>query len=125
MTYLDTHVVIYLYNGNLKKLSREAARLIEKADQLLISPMVELELEYMYRRDYVRANSAMVVADLRARIGLAICDLPFPLISHESLSITWTEDPFDRMIVAQAAATKSKLITSDAKIRENYPLAVW
>jgi PIN domain nuclease of toxin-antitoxin system len=114
-----------LYHGHIKKLSREAAREIDKADVLLVSPMVELELEYLYRRNVFKANATTILSDLRARIGLNLCELPFALVTHEALSLTWTEDPFDRMIVAQAMAGKGRLVTSDAKMLQHYKKCVW
>ena len=54
-----------------------------------------------------------------------VCDLPFPLVSREAQALTWTEDVFDRLIVAQAAASRSKLISADRLINEHYPQVVW
>lgn len=125
MTYLDTHIVVWLYEGQLKRLSQEAAREIDRAPSLLVSPAVELELTYLHRRSRVKATSDAMINDLRARIGLTVCDLPFPLVSREAQSLTWTEDVFDRLIVAQAAASRSKLISADGLIRERYPLTIW
>ena len=125
MTYLDTHIVVWLFEGRVKKLSREAAREIDKADALLVSPAVELELQYLFRRKRIPADATTILSDLRARIGLGLCDLPFPLVSHQALALEWTEDVFDRLIVAQAAAAKSRLITADALILQHYPKAIW
>ena len=90
MTYLDTHVVAWLHAGHIRKLSREAARVIDKADALLISPAVELELEYLHHRGRVSASATAILTDLRARIGLGLCDLPFALVTHEASGIRWT-----------------------------------
>ena len=125
MTYLDTHIVVWLYEGQLKRLSREAAREIDRAAALLVSPAVELELVYLHRRSSVKASADAIINDLRARIGLGVCDLPFPLVSREAQALTWTEDVFDRLIVAQAAASRSKLISADRLINEHYPHVVW
>jgi PIN domain nuclease of toxin-antitoxin system len=124
VTYLDTHIVVWLYQGSVKRLSQEAAREIDRANSLLISPAVELELEYLHRRSRTDAAET-ILNDLRARIGLGICDLPFPLIAREARSVAWTEDVFDRLIVAQATATRSRLVTADHLILKRYPLAVW
>jgi PIN domain nuclease of toxin-antitoxin system len=51
--------------------------------------------------------------------------MPFPLIANEARQILWTDDIFDRLIVAQASATNSRLITADGVINEHYPLAIW
>ena len=82
LTYLDTHIVVWLYEGQLKRLSREAAREIDRAASLLISPAVELELAYLHRRSRIKASPDTMVNDLRARIGLVVCDLPFPQVSR-------------------------------------------
>ena len=125
MTYLDTHVVIWLYEGKVSQLGRDAARLITQSESLLISPTVELELAYLYNRGIVTVRAADIIADLRARIGLTTCDLPFPLVVHEAASISWTRDVFDRLIVAQASATNSALISSDSMVQRHYPHVVW
>ena len=124
MTYLDTHVVVWLYDGSANRVSKEAAREIDRAASLLVSPAVELELEYLHRRSRTAAPDT-ILNDLRARIGLGVCDMPFPLVVHEARSLSWTEDVFDRLIVAQAAASRSPLISADHRILEHYPLAIW
>jgi PIN domain nuclease of toxin-antitoxin system len=44
----------------------------------------------------------------------------------EALSVSWTSDPFDRIIVGQAKANREAiLITADTLIRQHYPAAVW
>jgi PIN domain nuclease of toxin-antitoxin system len=59
-------------------------------------------------------------------IGLKVSDHPFPAVARAALFETWTRDPFDRMIVAQARADGySGLVTSDEKIRENYSKTIW
>jgi len=43
----------------------------------------------------------------------------------EHVSSEWTRDPFDRLIVAHAAANDARLLTKDEKIRRHYKRAVW
>ena len=121
--YLDTHVVVWLYEGRIKKLSQEARRRIERAETLLVSPMVEVELTYLLKRG--RVKSPEILRDLSGRIGLGLCDLPFAAVTQESSKIGWTEDVFDRLIVAQAMVRKSNLVTADDVILEWYSNAVW
>ena len=45
--YLDTHVVVWLYAGETSKLSQAAEELINTND-LLISPIVLLEMNYLF-----------------------------------------------------------------------------
>jgi PIN domain nuclease of toxin-antitoxin system len=46
------------------------------------------------------------------------------LVGH-GLDLSWTRDPFDRLVVSQAALADSILITRDRLILEHYPKAVW
>ncbi len=59
------------------------------------------------------------------RVGLTLCDLPLAQVVTEALSQTWTRDPFDRLIVATAAARAAPLVTKDETIRAHYRHAVW
>jgi PIN domain nuclease of toxin-antitoxin system len=45
--YLDTHVLVWLFSGDMDNFSPKAIDLIENRE-LLVSPMVLLELEYLH-----------------------------------------------------------------------------
>jgi PIN domain nuclease of toxin-antitoxin system len=123
--YLDTHVAAWLFAGATERLSA-AARAEIDANDLLVSPMVLLELEYLYERKRVSLESRSVYVYLNSRFGVSLCGFPFPAVATEAASIRWVSDPFDRIIVAQAQANgESKLITADTLIRRHYPPAVW
>ncbi|MCK4765175.1 MAG: hypothetical protein KAW12_23450 [Candidatus Aminicenantes bacterium] len=47
MCFLDTHIVVWLYQGDFSLLSKEAKQTIEK-DDIFISPLVSLELQYLF-----------------------------------------------------------------------------
>ena len=40
-------------------------------------------------------------------------------------SLDWTRDPFDRLIVGQARASRLGLITKDRQIRRHFDGAFW
>jgi PIN domain nuclease of toxin-antitoxin system len=42
-----------------------------------------------------------------------------------ALGQSWTRDPFDRIIVSQAALRNAPLVTRDQVIRDHYSQAVW
>jgi len=124
MIYLDTHVVVWLYAGRTDLLSPLAIERIE-AEELLISPIVQLELEYLREIDRLAVSSALVIESLSQQIGMTLCDLPFATIMVESIAQSWTRDPFDRLITAQAIARNAPLLTKDRHIQENCKLAAW
>ena len=122
--YLDTHVVIWLYQKDEQRISRLGRELIESSD-LLVSPMVLLELEYLFETGRTRARAAEVYDYLHHTIQIGVCSKPFAAVARKSIGMKWTRDPFDRLITAQAALDESPLLTKDDTIRAHYPEAVW
>jgi PIN domain nuclease of toxin-antitoxin system len=123
-TYLDTQLVVWLGEARLDRLTPSAQAALEDGE-LAISPMVLLELEYLYEIQRIVRPPLALAQQLRNQIGLEIKDAGFAAIIGTAISETWTRDPFDRIIVAHARADSAPLITSDSKIRENYPKAIW
>jgi PIN domain nuclease of toxin-antitoxin system len=108
-----------------EELSPRATREIE-ANDLLVSPMVFLEFDYMFQRKRIANDARSVLAILTAAFGVSLCPLPFENVVLEALDVEWTNDPFDRLIVAQAiAGQNAKLITRDRVIRQHYLNAIW
>ena len=121
--YLDTHVVSWLYAGRKDLLSARVHASLEERD-ILISPMVRLELQYLYEIGRTRTPAAKVVQELSA-IGLKLCGHPFTRVIERAERQSWTRDPFDRVIVAQASLEKSPLATKDKTIHSRYGMALW
>jgi PIN domain nuclease of toxin-antitoxin system len=67
----------------------------------------------------------MMLAALRQSIGLEIADASLAELARTAVGLTWTRDPFDRMIAAQAIVADTPLITADRTILANLPLATW
>lgn len=124
VSYLDTHVAAWLFAGEVARLSAPARKAIE-SDDLLISPAVVLELQYLYETKRVGYSAEVVINDLQHRVMLRVCDLPFPDVARRAMTLTWTRDPFDRLIVAQAAVRETRLITKDRVLRKRYHASFW
>ncbi|MBN2010913.1 PIN domain-containing protein [candidate division KSB1 bacterium] len=124
MIYLDTHVVAWLYAGEINKLSELVKALIND-NELVISPVVRLELQYLHEIQRISDTATTILSDLSDRIGLTICDINFNTIINHALDNSWTRDPFDRIIVANAAVRHTTLVTKDQTILANYKQAMW
>lgn len=124
LIYLDTHVVAWIYAGQLDLLTPGVKERIEGHD-LLISPAVEMELQYLYEVKRTAEPAATVLDVLEREIGLKVCSLPFRNVVEVALGQSWTRDPFDRLIVSQAVLRGVTLITRDRMIRTHCPLAFW
>jgi len=125
MIYLDTHVVLWLYLRRGEGLSERARRLIEYEREIFISPMVLLEVDYLYEIGRTTLGSAPLYEYLHHEIGLQACNKSFLDVIQIASQLSWTRDPFDRVITAQAALEQDRLITKDRVILEEYEHAVW
>jgi PIN domain nuclease of toxin-antitoxin system len=123
--YLDTHVVVWLCENKPGRLSTAAIDAIQNHD-LLISPAVLIELNFLQQIRRIIRNPLDLAKQLRMQLGVQVCDHSFPDMAETALFETWTRDPFDLMIVSHAKANNySILVTQDEKIRKHYPKAVW
>ena len=123
--YLDTQVAVWLSEGRVEKLPPPAQAAIEESD-VVVSPMVLLELGYLHEIKRIMKPPLALVDHLQHRIGLTVRDHSFAAVMHTALFEDWTRDPFDRVIVAHARSDgEARLVTSDRKIQEHYSQAVW
>ncbi len=125
MIYLDTHVLVWLYASAGKKISPTASEVIEHATDLLISPMTLLEIDFLHEIDRISVDSKEIYAYLHRQIGLNLCDRNFANVVAMAATQSWTRDPFDRLIVSQAAIGDNTLISKDTLIQSNYSATVW
>ena len=123
MIYIDTHIAVWLYAGQVEKLSDRAKEFLNE-DEIYISAIVRLELQYLNEIERITDNENEIVSDLSNRIGLKICDKSFNSIINHSMDLSWTRDPFDRIIVANAALNNDPLVTKDRKILDHYEKAL-
>ena len=124
IAYLDTHAALRLSDGR-GRIGRDAAHLIRKAD-LLCSPIVLIELEYLFEIGRATLPAKDIINKLEHELGMRLCDLPFAQVAASAVHEKWTRDVFDRTIVAQARVNGlAPLISADEQITANYPRTVW
>jgi PIN domain nuclease of toxin-antitoxin system len=125
IVYLDTNVITWLSQNKMNRISSEAQRVMRTAD-LLMSPMVLLELQYLYEIGRTKLPARDVQLKLAHETAVRMCDLSFPKVVDIAVHESWTRDLFDRMIVANAKANGlAYLISADEQIAKHYPRTVW
>ena len=122
--FLDTHAVIWLYEGKVEKFS-ESLKLTLQNNDLFISPMVKLELQYLYEIKRTEEPSSKVCDVLYKSIGLQVHHVSLDVLVEKALAESWTRDPFDRLIVAHARLCKGTLLSKDSAIQEHYSKTIW
>lgn len=87
--------------------------------------MAALELQYLKETGRLGDSPAQVLSSLYQEIGLRVCAAPFQEIVERAYLESWTRDPFDRLIVAQARLMQAPLASKDRRIRAHYGEAIW
>lgn len=123
VVHLDTHVVMWLFAGDRRRL-KPVWKTLDRSD-LVLSPMAVVELQFLHEIGRAKAPAEEVVAALVERVGLRVSDAPFAQVALAAVDQSWTRDPFDRLIVANAAVERKRLVTSDETVRAHYPRAIW
>ncbi len=121
---LDTHCVVFLHAGETGLFGETVRHLLDTED-LFISPMVLLELQYLHEIGRIQFDGETIIRELRGDIGLRILDRRWQDVCTKATELSWTRDPFDRMISAQALIEGQRLLTKDRTIREHCSLAFW
>jgi PIN domain nuclease of toxin-antitoxin system len=119
--------VVWLAQGDLTRISRRAQELLdETTTDVLISPIVLIELEYLYEVGRIKLSARDILRKVEHEIGVRVCDLAFATVANIMLDEKWTRDPFDRMIVAQAKTNGlAYLVSADEEIAAHYPRTIW
>ncbi len=87
--------------------------------------MVLLELAYLHEIGRLSATPDQILARALHGLGLEEAEEPFGAVVEQAMAMSWTQDPFDRVIAAQAVAAGARLLTRDETIREHLDIAFW
>jgi PIN domain nuclease of toxin-antitoxin system len=62
---------------------------------------------------------------LRRDVGAEVADVSSTRLAEAAVDLSWTRDPFDRLIAAHAVVAGAPLLTADRTILDNLDLATW
>lgn len=122
--YLDTHVVVWLYDALEKKFSAKLKKQMNR-EELVVSAMVRLELQYLHEIGREIHALVEILASVSKTMGVREMKANFSEVVDMAMDISWTRDPFDRLIVAEAMLQDAPLVTADENIRKYYKQGVW
>lgn len=121
---LDTHAVVLLWEGQAKAFGVESRRLLETLYHR-ISPLIRLELGYLHEIGRLAATPEEIIYGLAEDTGLSVVEEDVGDLVREAERLSWTRDPFDRLLVASAKLHEAPFITRDRTILEHFEAAVW
>jgi len=119
MYFLDTHIVVWLYQNPRKLLSEKEIKAINE-NTVHISPVVLLELEYLFEIKRINKKPDVILNYLKDKIGLEYDNIELLEITQIAAHEKWTRDPFDRLIVAHCKIRNAFLISKDKQIKKHY-----
>ena len=113
MILLDSNAVIWLLKGHPR------TRALERAAQLYLSPSTVLEMQILAEagRLHLPLGAVAVTQDPRWLLD----EPPAMKWFAAAADLSWTRDPFDRLIVAHARVRGWKLATSDGMLLDQLP----
>ncbi|HZU96217.1 MAG TPA: PIN domain-containing protein [Planctomycetota bacterium] len=111
---LDTHALVWLESDHprAKKLKRAAA-------PFAISPATLLEVQLLLEHGRIRLKSSTTLEDLADDERWKVDEPPARAWFEAARPLTWTRDPFDRIIVAHALYRGWRLATADSTVLEH------
>jgi len=119
---LDTHVFLWAVAGSAL-LKPAARRLIESADQVFVSAASIWEIAIKARLGKIEADPHEL-ADAIEASGFTELPVRATHAAGTSRLALHHNDPFDRLLVAQAIAEPLKLLTADAALVQYSELVV-
>ena len=126
MIVLDTHAWIW-WQTEPRKLSRVAARTIDRSDGIGVCTMSVLELAERVERGRLKLTMPVRAWVRHALEREGVVALPLTTqVALDAAQLRFEGDPADRIIYATARAAGAKLVTRDERLRAFDPeLTVW
>jgi PIN domain nuclease of toxin-antitoxin system len=122
--FLDTHAAVFLWEGKVELFGAGSREILERS-VLRISPMVRLEMQFLKEVGKLKVDPDQILGALGSDLGVTTTSDPLDALVPLAMPLSWTRDPFDRMIVATAMLHQAPLITRDGRIHDYFPGAVW
>lgn len=113
MILLDTNALLWLDTGH-----RRARALSRWGGRLNVSPTSFLEIQLLLEAGRIRLRRNATVEALAADDRWTLDDPPSVPWFDEARAVTWTRDPFDRLLVAHARYRGWRLATADGPLLE-------
>ena len=107
---LDTHVLLWLLSAD-DRLSAEGISAIESADEVLVSAASVWEIEIKRAKGLLESPDDLV--DLIEAAGVQLLSMTAAHATLAGRLPRLHNDPFDRMLIAQAKTEGAVLVTAD------------
>ena len=111
MILLDTNALLWLGVGH-----RRSLPLKKWGGRLHISPANLLEVQFLLEADRIRLRQGATISGFGADERWTLDDPPSVPWFDEARGVSWTRDPFDRLLVAHARYRGWRFATADGAL---------
>jgi len=118
---LDTHFLIWVIS-NSPRLRKYPW--VDEYRPWGISPVSLLEMQFLAELGRGRIDVSRSARTIASDPRFVLDEVPFVSVVSQALHLSWTRDPFDRMIAAHSLVRRAPLCTVDAIMLENHKLIV-
>lgn len=109
---LDTHAVIWIAQRHRR------ARPLERFPRLYLSPISVLEIQFLVEAGRLRLSEGQSPMTLAGDHRWRLDEPPAAKWFVGACELSWTRDPFDRLLVAHAKLRGWKVATADTLLLE-------
>ncbi len=114
---IDTHFLLWILLG-----ARRLAEFpwLDRYQPWGVSPVSLLEIQYLSEVGRVTVTNPQFTEALLQDPRFLVDEAPLLSLVRHALVLSWTRDPFDRMLVAHSAARRIPFCTTDRTIRAHH-----
>ena len=118
---LDTHFLIWIVT-NTRRLKRYPW--LQRYVPWGVSPVSFLEIQFLAESGRLKSHSKEFIETMKSDPRFVVDDVFVSAIVQKALDLSWTRDPFDRLLAAHSLVRHVPLCTTDSDIQEHHKLIV-
>lgn len=115
---LDTHFLLWITVDSPRLLEFPW---LERYARWGVSPVSFLEVAYLGEAGRLEVRIDEFTAAVMADPRFVVDEVPLLTLIQRALPLSWTRDPFDRLLAAHSAARRTPLCTVDRHLRDHHP----
>ena len=116
---LDTHFVVWVVSGSGRLANYPW---LDKYQPWGVSPITLLEIQLLAEVGRRHIDSPRFAKQVTSDSRFQFDDAPFTTLVQRSLELSWTRDPFDRLIAAHSLIRRIPLCSVDEVMIEHHKL---
>jgi PIN domain nuclease of toxin-antitoxin system len=118
---LDTHFLLWIVTGAERLL---AFPWLDRYRPWGISPVSLLEIQFLAEVGRLSVDGPAFMEAVRQDARFVVDEVALVALIDKALSLSWTRDPFDRLLAAHSEARRVSFCSLDRRVRARHRLLV-